>query len=581
MTISRLSRALSLLLAVLLCVGGLAGCGGSPFILRLAVSGSAGTFDPQYAADDASKLVAANVFEGLLVEGEDGILAPGVAESYTVSADGRTYTFTLREDAAWSDGTPVTAADFVFALRRLFTPGAESPYAENLLAVENAAAILAGEREPSALGVRADGDRTLVLTLSTADDGILSVLAQWYCAPCNEAFFTAQRGRYGLEMDTTLYNTRYLRVVRRRGDPPAPEPELPLGQRDGALRGEHHPRRRSAGGLPRGQSAVAPVPAERLSEVADAALLTVEDTTYALLFNTQSSLLGNSSIRLALAASPDREQIAGVLTGGRVVTNDLVPDAAAERGQNYRDAAGGLSALTAGEDLYTLFREGLAAEGETRLPFTELLVPDTLTDRQAAGIVQGCWQDTLGASLNVMPPLHRGACRPGWPPVTTTSPSIPSPAPPPHRCSGPLRRTTTATAPAGPARSTTACWPPPPRAAAVRPSARCARRSSSSFSRRWRCPSMLRPAPTLSTHRSPGCGWTPPAAPSTSNTPPRPERRAPLHRRPNWAPFLQGKNQARRPALRKIPGNFPAIFVGIAGFRGKVWQNAEMAFNRG
>ena len=69
MTISRLSRTLSLLLAVLLCVGGLAGCGGSPFILRLAVRGSAGTFDPQYAADDASKLVAANVFEGLLVEG--------------------------------------------------------------------------------------------------------------------------------------------------------------------------------------------------------------------------------------------------------------------------------------------------------------------------------------------------------------------------------------------------------------------------------------------------------------------------------------------------------------------------------
>ena len=404
MTISRLSRALSLLLAALLCVGGLAGCGGSPFILRLAVSGSAGTFDPQYAADDASKLVAANVFEGLLVEGEDGSLAPGVAESYTVSADGRTYTFTLREDAAWSDGTPVTAADFVFALRRLFTPGAESPYAENLLAVENAAAILAGEREPSALGVRADGDRTLVLTLSTADDGILSVLAQWYCAPCNEAFFTAQRGRYGLEMDTTLYNGPF-RITKYA---------------DGEIRLRQNPNYHSdsetvlyganitLGADPleaflAGQSAVAPVPAERLSEVADATLLTVEDTTYALLFNTQSSLLGNSSIRLALAASPDREQIAGVLTGGRVVTNDLVPDAAAERGQNYRDAAGGLSALTAGEDLYTLFREGLAAEGETRLPFTELLVPDTLTDRQAAGIVQGCWQDTLGASLNVMP----------------------------------------------------------------------------------------------------------------------------------------------------------------------------------
>ena len=115
MTISRLSRALSLLLAALLCVGGLAGCGGSPFILRLAVSGSAGTFDPQYAADDASKLVAANVFEGLLVEGEDGTLAPGVAESYTVSADGvYTFTFTQMGDAAWMDAFEASAQTIGF-----------------------------------------------------------------------------------------------------------------------------------------------------------------------------------------------------------------------------------------------------------------------------------------------------------------------------------------------------------------------------------------------------------------------------------------------------------------------------------
>ena len=177
-----------------------------------------------------------------------------------------------------------------------------------------------------------------------------------------------------------------------------------------------------------------------------------------------------------------------MLTGGRVVTNDLVPDAAAERGQNYRDAAGGLSALTAGEDLYTLFREGLAAEGETRLPFTELLVPDTLTDRQAAGIVQGCWQDTLGASLNVMP-LSTGelAARVAsgdydialYPLTSTTASSLLGglrlgQRPLPHRLDQRGVRQ-----PAGLRR---------PGQRAVRPSARCARRSSSSFSRRVAVP---------------------------------------------------------------------------------------------
>ena len=161
----------------------------------------------------------------------------------------------------------MTAADFVFALRRLFTPGAESPYAENLLAVQSSAASLTpktcwqwktpprsspGSRSPPPSGVRAGGDRTLVLTLSTADDGILSVLAQWYCAPCNEAFFTAQRGRYGLEMDTTLYNgpfriTKYADgEIRLRQNP-----NYHSDSETVLYGGEHHPRRRSAGGLPR------------------------------------------------------------------------------------------------------------------------------------------------------------------------------------------------------------------------------------------------------------------------------------------------------------------------------------------
>lgn len=84
-------------------------------------------------------------------------------------------------------------------------------------------------------------------------------------------------------------------------------------------------------------------------------------------------------------------------------TTDLVPETASERTLDYRDTAGHRTALTLTEDARTLFREGLAAEGEQKLPFTELLVPDTQTDRQAAGIIQGCWQNTLGASINVMP----------------------------------------------------------------------------------------------------------------------------------------------------------------------------------
>ena len=138
----------AMLLCLMLCLGLFSGCGSDVYVAKLALSGTAGTFDPQFAENQNSILVASNVFEGLLVEDPDGGLHPGVAEGYTVSSDGRTYTFQLREDACWSDGSAVTADDFVFALRRLFGPGSVFPYAENLLSVQNAEAILAGEMQP-------------------------------------------------------------------------------------------------------------------------------------------------------------------------------------------------------------------------------------------------------------------------------------------------------------------------------------------------------------------------------------------------------------------------------------------------
>lgn len=88
--------------------------------------------------------------------------------------------------------------------------GSVSPHAENLRPVQNAEAILAGELPPESLGVRAANDHHLVLTLEKPDSGITTVLAQWYAAPCKESFFTQQKGRYGLEMKTTLYNGPYV-----------------------------------------------------------------------------------------------------------------------------------------------------------------------------------------------------------------------------------------------------------------------------------------------------------------------------------------------------------------------------------
>ncbi|RGY01158.1 peptide ABC transporter substrate-binding protein [Blautia sp. OF03-15BH] len=96
-------------------------------------------------------------------------IVPGQAESYEYDEDTLTYTFHLRDDIVWNDGTPVTADQFVYAWQRLVDPNTASSNGSLLNAiVKNAAAINAGEMDPSELGVEAPDDKTLVVTLENS-----------------------------------------------------------------------------------------------------------------------------------------------------------------------------------------------------------------------------------------------------------------------------------------------------------------------------------------------------------------------------------------------------------------------------
>ncbi|BBU57109.1 peptide ABC transporter substrate-binding protein [Mameliella alba] len=126
------------------------------------------SFDPQVVEDVNGSEVVRDLFEGLYNQNADGEIVPGVALSHTVSEDNMTYTFTLRDDARWSDGKPVTAGDFVYAWQRAVNPELASPYAwyMELMSIRNGAAIIAGEKPITDLGVSAPDDHTLVVHLS-------------------------------------------------------------------------------------------------------------------------------------------------------------------------------------------------------------------------------------------------------------------------------------------------------------------------------------------------------------------------------------------------------------------------------
>ncbi len=127
------------------------------------------TLDPALIEDVDGSAVARQLFEGLYNQDAQGNITPGVALSHEVSEDGTVYTFTLRPEATWSDGTPVTANDFVYSWRRAADPATASNYAWyiELMKVQNAAAIIAGEMAPDQLGVRAVDDHTLEVTIDS------------------------------------------------------------------------------------------------------------------------------------------------------------------------------------------------------------------------------------------------------------------------------------------------------------------------------------------------------------------------------------------------------------------------------
>jgi oligopeptide transport system substrate-binding protein len=126
------------------------------------------SIDPGLAEDVSGGEVIRDLFEGLYNQDGDGNLVPGVALSHTVSDDKLTYTFTLRPEARWSNGDPVVAGDFVYAWRRAASPELASPYAWfiELMSLENASAVIAGEMPPEALGVTAIDDHTLEVRLT-------------------------------------------------------------------------------------------------------------------------------------------------------------------------------------------------------------------------------------------------------------------------------------------------------------------------------------------------------------------------------------------------------------------------------
>lgn len=144
------------------------------------------SLDPAKAVGLPEIQVIRDLFEGLVNQDAEGKPQPGVATRWR-SNDDRIWTFTLRDNARWSDGTPVTAQDFVYSWRRLVDPKTTSPFAwfAALAGIQNAHDISNGKLAPDALGVTAVDSRTLRVQLERPVSYFPALTANFAFYPVN------------------------------------------------------------------------------------------------------------------------------------------------------------------------------------------------------------------------------------------------------------------------------------------------------------------------------------------------------------------------------------------------------------
>lgn len=382
------------------------GQGAAATVLRRGNGGDPGSLDPALAEDLHAYNVLTDLYEGLLTATADGGIAPGVAESWTISPDAREYRFQLRRDAVWSNGQRVTAEHFVNGFRQALQGASRSPNAFLLEPILNSQEVRRGERPPETLGVRADGEDRLIIRLARPASWLPTILTMPIAMPRlpgvhgTAASFTVPEkfvgngpfvlaawspgGKLRLRRNEKFHAAESVAVEFVDFFPIAdPAAEFNL-YRAGDLDVTATIPPSQFNGLRR----------ERPCEVQSAPGLGL----YYLAFDTTEPPLDNSHLREALSLAIDRVRLVDMLGRGELPAFGLVPPAVAPR------------AFAANEwpNLDRLSRErlaraALAAAGYERsgLPTVELTYDAGDVHKQVALAVRSMWQDVLGFQVTL------------------------------------------------------------------------------------------------------------------------------------------------------------------------------------
>ena len=168
------------------------------------------SLDPATAVDQTSITLLANVMEGLYRLDEKNQPQPALAAGQPkVSNDGKTYTIVIRDGAKWSDGTPITAEDFVVAWQRVVDPETTSPNVELFSTIKNAKEIISGKQPKEKLGVKSNGEQTLIIELEEPTPYFTDLLALTAYFPVQQKAIKENGKNYGTSKKSIETNGAY------------------------------------------------------------------------------------------------------------------------------------------------------------------------------------------------------------------------------------------------------------------------------------------------------------------------------------------------------------------------------------
>lgn len=179
--------------------------------LTVSVPASLTTIDTIQTTDKNTFTVVQHLFEGLYRLDDNSKPVPGLAaEEAEISEDGKTYTFTLKEDAKWSNGEPITAHDFVYSWTKMVTPESAAPNAYLLDSVVNGLEARTGKVSPDELGVEAVSDTEFKVELTEPLPSFLTLISIGWLAPQHEAYVEEQGESYASDSEQVLYSGPFI-----------------------------------------------------------------------------------------------------------------------------------------------------------------------------------------------------------------------------------------------------------------------------------------------------------------------------------------------------------------------------------